>query len=252
MLIAICFSANSHALTLAEYLEQVKVQNLNYNAAAQNSEAYELLRRKAELVTAVKFYGYSEKSIAEQNQALQIFRYKQVDYQRNQIGFSQTSDFGLNTNVYYSLVHTFYHSLNTSGSANPELARNNYQAIPTIELSLPLWQNRFGSSTRASKDSTYFTNESQKLNARALSINELVNSEKAYWMLVYTRKAVAIQRQALESAKKILDYVSKREKMNLGDKADVLQAKASFEARQLQLKQAENDEKIAVKNFNKR
>ena len=79
----------------------------------------------------------------------------------------------------------------------------------------------------------------------------MVNSEKAYWTLVYARKAVEINRRAVESAKKILDYVSKREKMNLGDKSDVLQAQASFEARQLVLKQAENDEKIAVKIFNK-
>jgi len=249
LLVVVCSSA--HALTLEEYLDQVKTQNLNYNAAAQNAEAYELLRRKAELVTAVKLYGYSEKSMAEQNQALQIFRYKQVDYQRNQIGFSQTSDFGLNTNAYYALVNTFYHGLNTTNSANPSLAQSNYQAIPTLELSLSLWQNRFGAATRASKDSTYFANESQKLTAKSLSLNELVNSEKAYWTLVYARKAVEINRRAVESAKKILDYVSKREKMNLGDKSDVLQAQASFEARQLVLKQAENDEKIAVKIFNK-
>lgn len=245
------FSANSYALTLDEYLDQVKNQNLNYTASSQNAEAYELLRRKAELVTAIKLYGYSEKSTLEQNQVLQIFRYTQVDYQRNQIGLSQTSDFGLNTNLYYSLVRTFYHNLNTSNLTNPDLAKKNYQSIPTIELSIPLWQNRFGSATRASKDATYFANESQKLTAKSLSLTELVNSEKAYWTLVYTKKAVEIQRRAFESAKKILDYVTKREKMNLGDKSDVLQAQASFEARQLLLKQAENDEKIAIRSFNK-
>ncbi len=251
-LIVICCSSSSYALSLPEYLEQVKGQNLNYNAAAQNAEAYELLRKKADLVTAIKLYGYSEKSYTEQNQALQIFRYKQVDYQKNQIGFTQVSDFGLSTNLYYSLNHTKYHGLNTSNSPNPDLAINNYQSSPTLELSLSLWQNRFGSSTRANKDSTYFTNESQKLAAKSLSLTELTNSENAYWMLVYTRKAVEIQNRALNNAKKILDYVSKRERMNLGDKADVLQARASFESRQLFLKQAENDEKIALKNFNKR
>lgn len=250
-ILAICCTTNSYALSLTEYLDQVKVQNLQYNAAAQNAEAYELLKKKANLVTAIKFYGYSEKSIAEQNQALQIFRYGQVDYQKNQIGFSQTSDFGLNANLYYLLSRTKYHGLNTSNFSNPSLAINHYQSTPTLELSLSLWQNRFGSSTKASKDSTYFVSESQKLTAKSLSLTELTNAEKAYWLLVYARKAVDIQNRALASAKKILDYVTKKEKMNLGDRSDVLQARASFEARQLLLKQAENDEKIAIKTFNK-
>jgi outer membrane protein TolC len=250
-LILVCCGNNSYALSVSEYLDQVRTQNLNYNAAAQNADAYELLKKKANLVTAVKLYGYSEKSFTEQNQALQIVRYTQVNYQKNQIGFSQTSDFGLNTNLYYSLNNTKYHGLNASNYTNPSLAIENYQSIPTLELTLSLWQNRFGASTKATKDSTYFANESQKLTAKALSLTELTNSEKAYWMLVYTRKAVEIQRRALEGAKKILDYVTKRERMNLGDKSDVLQARASFESRHLFLKQAENDEKIAIKNFNK-
>lgn len=254
-LIVICCSAGSYAqerpLSISEYLDQVRTQNLNYNAAAQNAEAYNLLKKKADLVTAVKLYGYSEKSYAEQNQALQFFRYKQVDYQKNQIGFSQTSDFGLNTNVYYLLNKTKYHGLNAASAANPGLAIQNYQSTPTLELTLSLWQNRFGASTKANKESIYFANESQKLTAKSLSLTELTNSEKSYWMLVYTRKAVEIQRRALASAKKILDYVTKRERMNLGEKADVLQARASFESRQLFLKQAENDEKIAIKIFNK-
>jgi len=251
-LLTICYTANASELSLPEYLDQVKNQNLRYNAAAQNAEAFDLLKRKAELVTAFKFYGYTENSFVEQNQALQIFRYTEVYYRKNQIGFSQTSDFGLSSNLYYSMVHTTYKNLTLPSSiSNPELAKDNYQTIPTLELSLPLWQNRLGAATRANKDSTYFSNMSQKLTAKALSVAELVAAEKAYWMLVYARKAVAIQQQALASAKKILDYVVRREKMNLGDKADVLQARASFESKQLLLKQAENDEKIAEKIFNK-
>ncbi|MBM3580034.1 MAG: hypothetical protein FJX34_04615, partial [Alphaproteobacteria bacterium] len=85
-LLTICYTANASELSLPEYLDQVKNQNLRYNAAAQNAEAFDLLKRKAELVTAFKFYGYTENSFVEQNQALQIFRYTEVYYRKNQIG----------------------------------------------------------------------------------------------------------------------------------------------------------------------
>ena len=238
-------AANVFALSLEEYLDQVTSQNLGYNAAILNAESYELLKEKAKLVNAVKLYGYSESSFTDQNQALQIFRYKTVYSQKNQAGFSHISDFGLSTNLYYSLNKTKYRGLNAA-----PLAVSNYQTVPTLELSLPLWQNLFGLQTKASRDSTYFKNESQKMVAKALSVEELMLAEKTYFAAIYAQKNVAIHREALESAKKILQYVSKREKMNLGEKADVLQAKALVESKKLALAQAENDEKITARNFN--
>lgn len=76
-------------------------------------------------------------------------------------------------------------------------------------------------------------------------------AEQSYWSLAAARKIVTIQKNALKSAEQILDYVSKRERMNLGETGDVLQAKALLETRKLSLKQAENDEKLAARDFNK-
>jgi len=247
----IFFAKNSFALTLDEYLDQVKNQNLNYVAANQNAEAYESLKSKAKLVTAVNFFASTQTGFTEQNQALQIFRYDRIYTQNTQVGITQTSDFGLNTKLYYSLNHNTYKGLNTSNLPNPALAQSSYQSIPAIEVSLPLWQNRFGSLTQASKDSVYFQNEVQKLTAKSLSVSSLVAAEQSYWILVTARKTVEIQQSALKSAQQILDYVSKREKMNLGEKGDVLQAKALLESRKLFLQQARNDEKLAARDFNK-
>ncbi len=250
-LLMIFFTKNSSALTLSEFLDQVKNQNLGYLAANQNAEAYDLLKKKAELVTAVNLFAYTQTGFTEQNQALQIFSYSRTYTQNNQVGFTKTSDFGLNTKFYYSLNHTTYKGLNTSSYSNPSLVSSNYQTIPTIELSLPLWQNRLGASTKSTKDATYFANESQKLIAKAVSVSSLVEAEKSYWALVAARKILAIQKNAAERTEQILSYVSKKEAMNLGEKGDVLQAKALVETKNLLVKQAQNDEKIAARNFNK-
>jgi outer membrane protein TolC len=252
LFLAIIFCANSAlSLSLSEYIEQVKNQNLSYESANINADAYELLQEKAKLVNAITLYGYTEKGFAEQNQALQIFRYSKTYSQKNQVGFTHNSSFGLSSNLYYSLNKITYKDLNTGNLPNPGLAASNFQATPVIELSLSLWQNRLGAQNKASRDSIYFSNQSQKFTARSLSLTELIESEKIYWDMVYAKRAVEIQKQALDSAQQIFDYVSRRAKMNLGEEGDVLQAKALLESKKLLLKQAQNDERIAARNFNK-
>jgi outer membrane protein TolC len=247
----LALAQNFKILAPEEYLTQVKGQSLSYLAAEQNVEAFEKLKEKAKLVTAFNFFASTQNGFTEQNQVLQIFRYTSVYNRNHQVGISQTADFGLSTKLYYSLNHTTYKGLDTSNFSNPNLARSNYQGTPVIEVTLPLWQNRFGSSTKALKDAAYFSNESQKLAAKAISIETLVAAEQGYWNLVAARRAVEIQKNALQSAEQILNYVAKKEKMNLGEKGDVLQAKALLESRKLSLKQAENDEKLAARYFNK-
>ena len=129
-------------LSLGDFLQQVKGENLTIIASEQSAEAFEKLKEKAKLVTAINFFASSQTAFTEQNQALQIVRYTKTYAQNSQAGIMQTADFGLSTKLYYSLNHITYKGLNTSNYVNPSLAASNYQSIPTIELSLPLWQNR--------------------------------------------------------------------------------------------------------------
>ena len=70
--------------------------------------------------------------------------------------------------------------------------------------------------------------------------------------MVFAQKTLEIQNRALNSAQKILNYLSKKERMNLAEKGDVLQAKAMVESKKLAVKQAENFLKISARNFNKK
>ncbi len=244
------FAKKSETLSLEDYLSQVKGENLEIAAANQSAEAFEKLKTKAKLVTAVNFFATSESGFVEQNQALQILRYSKVYNRKNQVGISQTNDFGLSTKLYYSLNHVTYKDLTTS-SSNPSLASSNYQSTPTLEFSLPLWQNLAGASTKASKEYLNFYNESQKLTSLATSLSSLIDAEQSYWALVYAKKSTEIQKNSLFSAKQILDYVNNKLRLNLGETADVLQAKALVETRKLSLQQAQNNEKLKALEFNK-
>ena len=244
-------SQHSQALSLPEYLEQVKNNNLTYSYSNEQSEASQLLKKKADLVTAISLFGNYQNGFNQQNQGTPILKYTNLYSTNYQLGLSQTSDLGITTKLSYVMNRYTYKGLSTSSYSNPSLAASNYQTTPLLSVSIPLWQNRFGAATRASQDSVFYQNEVQKLNAQSVSLTSLITAEKYYWQLATARKIVEIQTATLKQAQLILQYVTRRYRMNLGDKADVLQAEALVEQKSLDLNQAKNDEKTAARNFNK-
>lgn len=130
---------SDNALSLEQYLQQVQNKNLNIIAYNQQQVSNEKLSQKSKIITAVKLYGFSERSFAEQNQALQLFRYSKLYNQNNQVGLNYQSSYGFETNLAYSLNKTNYKDLNISNN-NP-LFRSNSQATSSIELNVSLWQN---------------------------------------------------------------------------------------------------------------
>jgi outer membrane protein TolC len=247
------FCSKSYAtnLTLDKYISQVKGDNLVIEKSSKNAESLELLKRKADLINSIKLYGFSEYVKSEPNRALQFIRYQSVVNQNNRIGLSQDSEYGFNTNLFYSLNSTRYNDFNPTFNTNP-LAGKNFQIIPVAEINISLWQNFLGKITKAKIDNTIYDNLSQKYSAKSLSLNELISAEKSFWMLVYAKKAFEIQSRALYGAEKILSHLTKKEQMNLAEKSDVLQAKATVQTKKLLVNQAENFLKICSRDFNKR
>jgi len=237
----------SKALTLEQYLDQVRGGNGIYSASDKREEAYKLLQKKANLVTAPTFFASAETGYNEQITALPFFRYNRIATQNYSAGISQNSAFGVNSKFTYALNKIHYNGLDTS---NP-LAVSNYQTRPVLELTIPLLQGRFGSLTRASRDLIDSQNEAQKFSAQSASVTVLIEAEQGYWRLAAAKKIIEIQRMAVKQAQKILEYVKKKEVMNLGERADVLQATALVETKKLELRQAENDARYASLLFNR-
>lgn len=241
---------SDNVLSLEQYLQQVQNKNLNIITYNQQQVSNEKLSQKSKIITAVKLYGFSERSFAEQNQALQLFRYSKLYNQNNQVGLNYQSSYGFETNLAYSLNKTNYKDLNISNN-NP-LFRSNSQATSSIELNVSLWQNFLGSKTKANIASIYNQHQFMKLNSLSLSLQEKIEAEIAYWHLFYCQKNVAIQQQALTSANKIFDYLYKKSQMNLAETNDVLQAKAMVQTKKLTISQAQNQLNQAKIIFNQK
>lgn len=238
-------------LSLEEYLKQINSNNpavISYN---QQEEASELLKNKAKLITGFNVFSSAKSGFYQQNQAAQIFRYSQYYYQNYQVGVSQTNNLGINSKLYYSLNKINYKDFNTSMFPNPSLASSNVQTNPIAELSIPLWQNFLGRSTKSSKDVIIYSQESSKLNNQDLINKTNIDAEKTYWNLVIACKILNIQQNNLKRSQAIFNYVNKKLAMNLAEKSDMLQAKASVEQALLELEQAKNNEEYWINQFNK-
>ena len=252
----IAFAQNSEpniVLSLEQYLQQVQSKNLNIIAYNQQQVSNEKLAKKSQLITAIKLYGFSERSFAAQNQALQLFRYTKLYNQNNQVGLNYESNYGFETNLAYSINNTNYKNLvlNNNPTNNP-LFRSNSQATSSIELNFSLWQNFLGSKTKANISSIYNQHQFMKFNSLGLSMQEKIEAEIAYWHLFYCQKNVKIQQQALTSANKIFDYLYKKSQMNLAETNDVLQAKAMVQTKKLNLSQSQNQLNQAKIIFNQK
>ncbi|MCE3254814.1 MAG: putative outer membrane protein [Rickettsiaceae bacterium] len=243
----VIFSHNCFAISLDEYLSEVREQNAGYISSNQSIISSELISKKAFLLTSPNLFVDLREGFQEQNQAVAFVRYKEVKTKNYSAGIEQSFPFGVDTRLYYNFNRTEYQGL-TSSAFSPV----NYETNPMLDLTIPLWQGALGGKIKANKDLIYYQNQADKFNSQAVSIELLVEAEKLYWQVVAAKEIVDISKETLQQSEKILQTSKKKSQMNLGEKADVLQAMADVESKKLKLKQAENNARIAVRNFNQK
>ncbi len=237
-------SIQASALTLNEYLDQVKNQSLSYKGTTQQSEGAELLSREADLFFTPQLFA--EASVGSNGKPNTPSMYDRARNQNYLLGVSQQFDFGLQSRLYYSATRSEF--VNAGPAINP----NQYwDATPVLELSMPLWGGGFGRTAQANQEATRQTSLAEKWSNEGLSLNTLVGAEATYWKVAAWQDVVRIQEQALKAAQDIYNYVSRKKKMNLGEQADVVQAQALLEARTLELQVAKNESQEAQRAFNK-
>jgi outer membrane protein TolC len=78
----------------------------------------------------------------------------------------------------------------------------------------------------------------------------LAQAESVYWRLVLARDSVRVAKDTLERQLKLRDWNANRVKMQLADRSDYLQSEAVVEARRLELRGAEDEERAAARAFN--
>ncbi|MBK8201836.1 MAG: TolC family protein [Bdellovibrionales bacterium] len=236
----------SYALSLDEYLKQVNGANQGQIGAERQAEAANLKASEADLLFMPQFFTEARMASEGKKMNPPLLVFDRIETSSVSAGLAQQFSFGLQGKLYYSLSETKYvNSPMLTGST-----AHFYDTNPTLELSMPLWGNGFGRTSRAQKSLILSGNQAEQYGAKALSKGYEIEAENTYWSLVARQEILSTQEKALQQAEGILSYVSKKAQMRLGEDSDVLQAKALVAARQLELRKAKSDEQSARRNFN--
>lgn len=239
-------STSSFALTVDQFLDQVKNQNMGYQSSELQMKGSTLQKREADLFFKPQFFLNAQKGYDSRLPDPPFLVFDQVRTERYSAGFSQEFSFGVETRLSYDLQKNEYKGLNVA----PGVDKPYWNAIPTLELNIPLWGNAFGRASQAKKELTLQQRTFEHRNAEARAKQTMVEAEIAYWKLSAAQESVRVQKKALESADNILNYVTNKRSKNLGEEADVLQARALTESYKLQLEQAAIEERAARRKFN--
>lgn len=239
--------SGAQALTLNEYLDQVKGQSNAYKGTSTQSEGSYLKSREADLFFTPQLFAEGRAGHDGKPSSPPVMVYDKLESQMYRLGVSQQFNFGLQTRLYYEVNKTDFVGANFGAG----VMREYWDASPKIELVMPVWGGGFGRTAKANQEITRQQNYADSFSSGSQATNVLVGAEAAYWRLSAWQDVVKIQEQALKAAQNIYDYVARKQKMNLGEKADVIQAQALLESRTLELQVAKNEAQDALRAFNK-
>ena len=239
--------AHSASLPLASFLDQVRSQHQGYRAAIDASRGAELQSTEAALLLHPQL-SFEGQILSDARPQLNRFVPQKTDSTGFKLGVTQQLPLGIQTQFSYQFSHI---QLDIPPStASFFNVGSYYDAIPSLELTIPLARGRGGSEFQA----TQIALQSSKLIVhfqevfRAQTI--LLEAEWSYWRLALAREAVKIQRRVLQRSQFLENWAKDRLKLKLGDTSDLLQAKASRSSRELELKNALDEERLATQNFN--
>ncbi len=244
MIIALT-SVPGHALTLAEYLNQVRNENPQAKSLAQQADSIKLRMEEADSILIPELYGLVEQFDDKRDQ-ISNFAQSRAQGHRWQLGLRKQTSFGLQGNVY------FLTQRNTLTNA-PAFAfsSTDYQdSTAVFELRQSLWRNGFGDATRADIEARRSELRAEELRARFELKNLLLNAEDLYWALVSYNQIVKLQEENVERAMKLRDLMRRKSGLRLVDDVDALQAQAAFESRELELKTSRDERAALIRQFN--
>jgi outer membrane protein TolC len=239
-------AASAEVLGVQDYLRQAREGHQGYRASVEASQGSSLRSGDAELLVAPTLFG--EVSIGTDRRETQTPAFQGTRSNRNayKFGLRQQFKFGLQASLYYDYSRTQVWDVGTMFlPVNPWS-----EARLILELAQPLLKNGLGREIRAQLEAAeaqaLATGFSQSFSGKLI----MADAEGAYWRLVLARDSVRVAKESLDRQQKLKDWNAGRVKMQLADRADLLQSDAAVEARRLELRNAEDEERAASRAFN--
>lgn len=233
-------------LSLEEYLGQVRAANPSVRAAEKNAQGYSLRKDEGGLLTSPFLFGTAQTFDDKKETVQPLFQGNRTKGNQYSVGLGANTPIGLSARLSFNLQKT-----EIQGASPLQLpVPNYYTSYNLLELNQSLLRNGFGSETRAQVEAIDSANRVQAYASGFSALAQMVEAENAYWRLAFARQSLKIQKDVLLRSERILDWAKRRVAMQLGDRSDLLQSEAGFKLRQLELQNAYEEEKAALRAFN--
>jgi outer membrane protein TolC len=236
----------AHALSLEEYLNEVRANNRAVRGYKISTEAKELRRDEGKLFFKPSFFLTGEYYDDQRPTNSIVFQGNQTLRHTVRAGLSQNFSTGTKATISYN-----YYKTQING-VSPTLIPNNkfFDVAPQIELSQSLWRNFLGSEFEATVNAQVAQVDAQRWNEQYLAKQTLINAENAYWQLYVAQTSLKVLEDSLQRAKKIRDWNVNRVRNNLTDESDLVQATANVQSREIELQDIRTDIETALRQFN--
>jgi outer membrane protein TolC len=234
------------ALTLEDYLEEVREKNGAVRGLKISTEAKTLRRFEGSLFFRPSFFLNSEYYDDQRPTNAPTFQGTQTLRHTLRGGLSQSFRTGTKATFSYNYFKTQINGVNPALIPN----RKFFDVSPQIEITQSLWRNFLGSEFEASEKAQIALVDAQKWNDQYLAKQILLNAENAFWRLYVAQTSLIVLEDSLERAKKIRDWNANRVRNNLTDESDLVQSEANLQSREINLQDIKTEIDTALRDFN--
>lgn len=225
-------------LSLQKFMDQVAQGNEAYKAADMNRRAAQGYAAESSLVLAP--YVFANATITSDAKPSVFLPYQRADTNAYAVGIGQNFRNGITTKFSYSSMDTSFVGFRPTY----------YEARPQIEATIPLWRNFWGRETVGQVDAGRLAALAKASAEDAQLKATMVDAEAAYWRLALAREALKVSEDSVSRAQTMFDWSTRRVKLALSDRSEGLQSTAQLKARELDLKNAADEERSARLQFN--
>ncbi len=234
-------------LSLEQYLSQVREKHEGIQSATLSAEAAKKRAPESDLPLAWTLFSSVEQRNDHQT-PLTLF-FLQNNSTTYSLGLTKLTSFGLQARVATNAKKFTYIGLPPAYAAI--IPFSTYWDISSgVEVTQSLWRNGFGRATRAQQQIEEASALSAYHKSNYARIQLLSQAQSAYWNAAASQQIIAIQKDNLKRAAKLVAWSKDRVSLNLADTSDLLQAEASYRLRELELLQSQSDLKNNARTFN--
>ncbi|MCX6125574.1 MAG: TolC family protein [Proteobacteria bacterium] len=236
----------SNELLLNDYLLQVKTSNTEIKSSVLASQAADEKSADAEMMFKPTVFATIQTAHDKRELSPVSQRGSQTNNTLYQGGVSKLTEWGTAAKLYYSTSNTSIRDTEDRFVPEPTW----YDAGTTMEVSQPLLKNSLGrdfkNSIALQKGQSDLTSLREALKRKFT----LVEAEATYWRLVIARESARTAKDNLDRANRIVQWNRKRVNSELADAADLIQAEALSEVREIELTIAQDEITAAGHAFN--